>query len=1153
MTSQSCLARSLFGGGPGAPPRHNTQRPLVWIRRGTMGKSTKPAAAPPDTISLHRKLDPIYECVDTGQNKAALKLIGDLLKKYPTLQIARVLKGITLSRMGMEDQGMELCEEVRAEGPADDTVLNTLALFYKNVGAAQQQVEMFEQASERDPRNAEHLTLLFQAYARAYDFVKQQQCAMKLYRLTNNPKHVMWAICAMLMQADANPTALALAAGMCSKLEAKGSIADRESLLVYARVLRESGQGEKALELLEGDLGERLLPMAAERAVLCATQAAALGKSDAAGKHWRALLTHAPDDWAAMSRVLDIAMPTTRAAAAHKPQVPAGGTRMAAHSHSVGGAGFAKVSSEGFRSDDETIAELLGRVSVKDGPDRAEAIERGRTVSAEVRAAADALGGALEVGRGAYLLDAEFAWRAAQLGDPESKVGDAMMTYWRDFGHWTSCARDLRPYCDAIRRTNARAAREFSDRFVDAASAMPEPERVVGGDGAKEARRHLRRVIAAHAIASQLGRCGGSWRVTPGDRDAPCGLARPSLGRGEGRGRAAAAMELYRRSKSTFAGPDPREPTPADTAALLAMQALCAEATGHAAVAARGGGGEGVDGSLREAAMSLLAAAAVAEEGVAASPNHAELRLGLTSVYALLGAATAARDAFAPLDVKNIQMDSMIHHVLPIAEGGATPQVTFRVTRFADNLRDEARRDVPDGCVKAYENGIYTKALEFVDFHERLRASHSLAAATVARVRATLRETSCGGGVTVRETREGKGQPVYAGVPGPVMGALDAAAKACQGLLTHTSGMANARYNEDLGTNPVWHPPHHGASALAVPDWWTVTSRADLPPGCAVAVAGAHDAGAGGAGASVAHRAGWRAAIRRRCAEVHALHRAAAMTSPDAASPSPGLNVLAAMRAIETTREPSDSAAAALAPVTADADVVSDAMLAALAALLRVCSAGEEDDVKDNGEDVVDAAASLDAFAAAFASLCAGAAAGLRAGVDASGVEYSAAVARAANGAVPFAFYAVADAGVGATAALQSWSAAVEPGEGQNRGGRAARRDPALVAAVRSAAGAAADAIAGVVDAAVHACAGSSEVDDARRVFGAMDEWCGPASSSSSSSGGAVGGGRLLDSGYAAEAAKKVVASHRSTLGAVRDHGERLVAQLRVVANRGER
>ena len=156
----------------------------------------------------------------------------------------------------------------------------------------------------------------------------------------------------------------------------------------------------------------------------------------------------------------------------------------------------------------------------------------------------------------------------------------------------------------------------------------------------------------------------------------------------------------------------------------------------------------------------------------------------------------------------------------------------------------------------------------------------------------------------------------------------------------------------------------------------------DLPSGCAVAVAGVHDAGAGG-GASVAHRAGWRAAIRRRCAEIHALHRAAAISSPDAASPSPGLNVLAAVRAIETLREepsgdadaPLADAAAALAPVTADADAVSDAMLAAVASLLRLGTDGEF----GSPEDVAAATGSLDAFAAAFASLCARAAAGLRA------------------------------------------------------------------------------------------------------------------------------------------------------------------------------
>ena len=164
---------------------------------------------------------------------------------------------------------------------------------------------------------------------------------------------------------------------------------------------------------------------------------------------------------------------------------------------------------------------------------------------------------------------------------------------------------------------------------------------------------------------------------------------------------------------------------------------------------------------------------------------------------------------------------------------------------------------------------------------------------------------------------------------------------------------------------------------------------------------------------------------------------------PDAA-PVAGLNVLAAVRAIETLREePSDAnaladAAVALAPVTADADAVSDAMLAAVASLLRLggmASVGGGRRRRDR---------SLDAFAAAFASLCARGG-GLRADDDA--------VARAANGAVPFAFYAVADAGVGATGRFSRGGGG--PGKGQNGGavkGRRAAGDPALVAAVRSAA-----------------------------------------------------------------------------------------------------
>ena len=154
-----------------------------------------------DPVALHRKLEPIYEMIDGGNNKAALKSIDrELLSKFPAMQIGRVLRGIVLQRMGRDDEGMDLCESVRLEGPRDDTVLHTLSLFYKNTGRTEQTVAMFEAAAEARPGEPEYLRSLFQSYARAGAFVKQQTCAMKLYRLSNDPKHVMWAVCGALLQ-----------------------------------------------------------------------------------------------------------------------------------------------------------------------------------------------------------------------------------------------------------------------------------------------------------------------------------------------------------------------------------------------------------------------------------------------------------------------------------------------------------------------------------------------------------------------------------------------------------------------------------------------------------------------------------------------------------------------------------------------------------------------------------------------------------------------------------------------------------------------------------------------------------------------------------------------------------------------------------------
>jgi hypothetical protein len=68
-----------------------------------------------------------------------------------------------------------------------------------------------EAASVNAPKNTDYLFVLFKEYAKDHAFVKQQQCAMKLYRLTNDPNHIMWAVCSMLLQRD--PKLLQLAAG----------------------------------------------------------------------------------------------------------------------------------------------------------------------------------------------------------------------------------------------------------------------------------------------------------------------------------------------------------------------------------------------------------------------------------------------------------------------------------------------------------------------------------------------------------------------------------------------------------------------------------------------------------------------------------------------------------------------------------------------------------------------------------------------------------------------------------------------------------------------------------------------------------------------------------------------------------------------------
>jgi len=1058
-----------------------------------MGKSKDTTSKEIDPMALHRKLEPLYELLDKGNNKAALKGATQLLAKHPNLQIARALKGIALYRSGKKDEGVAICDEIKDEGPEDDNTLHTLQVFYRNAGMPSSIVSMFEAASARDPKNLEHLSLLFSAHARDFAFVKQQQCAMKLYRLTNDPKHVMWAVCGILLQTRGmtreerrDATLTRLAAGMCAKLEKNGGVTDRETLLVCARVLRECGRGRDARTLLESALAEKCVPMKAERLSLCATQAAEDGDVDDALAHWRGVLKEMPDDWQAASCAMDLTMRGTVAAAPRKAPASAGGDWAPDDAFTAEG-----VRGGGGDGDKDDVARRVGAMALT-SPD-GEGVERGETLVRELVAAADEAGGAMKVGRGPYLLEVELAYRKSQLrgsssttttspppagASEDESLPAAMMKYWREFGYWTSCAKDLAPYSRRLLETDADAAAAVRERLASEAAAAA----AAAASSDEPANRKLRRAVAAEAIRAQLGSCGGSWR----DRRDSNGILGPALPSSSGRTLATDLMTRYREAREVVAGADPREPTPADTLALLAVNALAAEATSHAARAyANGVGGEIDVDAAAEATRALLVAAACASEAVRNSPNHAELRIGLSVLYTLLGAHDAACETHAALDCKNIQMDTMAHLELPHLEGGDDGAALNWFAARSDLLATDAGKDITENGVKAYDNGVYTKALEFVDFHRRLNTSHALKNAAVVKWRAALREAVVGDAAA-----GAKPELVFNVLRKVLRGAADA----CEPLPTRGADWPSSCFNEDLCTNPAFYPPHGGLASLAAADWWR-SRGVDASPraGAETPVAGVHDVGVG-AGASVAHRARWQRAMRRRVVEIHAMRAAAGDADADAVDA-----VAAAAEALFATDADAD-ADAAVAPSTRACDAASNAMLRALLDIARA-----EDDEREGR------AASLDALAASIEARCDDVRSELRRGGGAT-------LDVTCGGVVAATTHLVSEIGAGAFATLASASSAAA------KGGANGAADAAVATAARRIK----DALAGVV-----AAASAFDAGDATAAAADVSARCGGAA----------------DEDVLREVLKNVAAAHEETFEAVATRGGRLIAHLGAIAD----
>ncbi|KAI8048031.1 N-acetyltransferase B complex non catalytic subunit-domain-containing protein [Gilbertella persicaria] len=210
--------------------------------------------------TLEKKLRPLYEALDEGQNKIALQHCTKLLKKNPDWPLVKALKALVLVRTGKEQEAFELCEQVKKVVPTDEATLQAVTMSLKELGKHAMIVELYENAANIQPKNEEFANHWFMAMVRNNDYKGQQAAAVKLHRVFKQNKYLFWAIMSLALQGATNTLSYVLAERMMAKALEENRLDQVEHMRLYLLILMDQKKNQEALKLLmETELGKTAL------------------------------------------------------------------------------------------------------------------------------------------------------------------------------------------------------------------------------------------------------------------------------------------------------------------------------------------------------------------------------------------------------------------------------------------------------------------------------------------------------------------------------------------------------------------------------------------------------------------------------------------------------------------------------------------------------------------------------------------------------------------------------------------------------------------------------------------------------------------------------------------------------------------------------
>uniref|UniRef100_A0A3Q0SVE0 N-alpha-acetyltransferase 25, NatB auxiliary subunit n=1 Tax=Amphilophus citrinellus TaxID=61819 RepID=A0A3Q0SVE0_AMPCI len=251
-----------------------------------------------------RRLRPIYDYLDNGNNKMAIQQADKLLKKHKDLHCAKVLKAIGLQRTGKQDEAFTLAQEVATLEPTDDNSLQALTILYREMHRPELVTKLYEAAVKKVPLSEEYHSHLFMAYARVGEYKKMQQAGMALYKIVPKNPYYFWSVMSLVMQAIsaqdeklAQTMFLPLAERMVEKMVKEEKIEAEAEVQLYFMILERLGKCIEALEVIRGPLGEKLTSELQSRENKCMMLYKRLQRWPECNALAHKLLLKNPDDW----------------------------------------------------------------------------------------------------------------------------------------------------------------------------------------------------------------------------------------------------------------------------------------------------------------------------------------------------------------------------------------------------------------------------------------------------------------------------------------------------------------------------------------------------------------------------------------------------------------------------------------------------------------------------------------------------------------------------------------------------------------------------------------------------------------------------------------------------------------------------------------